>query len=642
MLLRIVEFHPDPLAEEKAKRREENPDDWTTLLAPSPRFDAWEYQKILEDGVNPLAEREPFTVARILIDATASMIRLRMHRNELEKGGDQDISEIWCHRLDRPKRDVDGPEVTLVHTLTEACKSVYERAPESTHALDQVLRNQRWKIFKRIRQYLYASNPNDKVISGIREFIVTHENHGEGKYHYEFQLMIRKACEHFGSRLLSETECSNIFDSILSGPSLDSFRERMGERYSEDTWIQRKRYFHREQLHPFASVLFGDYRSYFDELEAEFVAKKVTDDSYSPVGEVRGGRVSYRSPKSLEELQGLYDEELLACINEWEEYHCAPDDWLVEINVEALAGVFQSVFKDAIVSDPTRLAFWFYNRERIERPVYVKAMVHAMQVITKEKQFDHLAEWLCFCNWILNRPTEVPEGDELHSDESRKNPDWYSCRRAVGDFVGVCLEKEVQVPLTAREALAVLLRKLCTQFDYWLDRDRPVLLNRDDQVTEAINNTRSRALEDLVDFSYWMRRHEENADLPELREILESRFATDAAHPLTLPEYALLGLHFGRIWDLDSEWTEENKSNFFPDPQHKLQIWVESFSVPLFASVSRSVRIFEMLRADFVFALNSLDALDALDNISYRGGEGHRYSRPTSLHLLPLGCLPAF
>lgn len=624
LLLKIVEFRPDPDAEEKAERRQKDPNDWTTSLKPSPRFGAWDYQQILKHGVCPLADREPFTVARVLIDATASMIRLRLHHGENEDGSDEDISEIWCRRLDLPTRDIGGPDVNLVHALIESCKAVFDKAQESVHALDQALRNQRWKVFTRVRQYLYALNPTDKTLPGIREFILTHDDYDKWDYHYEFQLLIRKASEHFGNRLLSEGERIKIFEAILSGPSIESFREWMGDGYSEDAWRQRQHYFHRKQLRPFANILFGSYRAYYDELEKEFFQDKLTDDSFSPVGEVRGGTVTYRSPKSIEELQGLGDQELLACINEWDTPHRDSDDWLIEINIAALAGAFQAVFKDAIVPVPTRLAFWFENRDRIERPIYVKAMVQAMQTITKEKWFEQLVDWLGFCDWILDRPNEGPESDERQSDESRVNPDWRSCRRTVGDFVDICLDKDVQVPLTARDVLAALLRKLCTQFDYWLDRDRPALLNRDDQVTVAINNTRSRALEDLVDFGFWVRRYEEDADVPELREILESRFAADSARPLTLPEHALLGLHFGRIWSLANDWTEVNKFNFFP--QDDFPIWAESFSA--FISFSQPfLRIFEVLRGDFAFALNHLGALERA------GGKGRDVTDFLGQHL---------
>ena len=201
----------------------------------------------------------------------------------------------------------------------------------------------------------------------------------------------------------------------------------------------------------------------------------------------------------LNDLVTLTDEKLLAYINEWDNEHHDRDDWLIVINIEALAEAFQTVFKDAIIPDADRLRFWIDNREKIERPIYVRAMLGAMQDQVKAKDFDGLSQWLTFCEWVLELPN--PEYEEGYSykfsEESRKNPHWHSARRAVGDFVGACIAEDVEAPISAREHLAKLLDLLCTQFDWRLDEDKPVLLNRSDQLMEAINNTRSRALREL-------------------------------------------------------------------------------------------------------------------------------------------------
>jgi hypothetical protein len=302
------------------------------------------------------------------------MIRLGTHQDILDTGRDEDLSEIWCRRLDKPVRDYQNVKETLVHTLAYACEQVYAKAPESIDALDQALRNQRWKVFRRLRQYLYALHLNDRTLPWIREMILGHDDYSKWKHHYEFQLMIRKVSEHFGPRLLNESERSAIFDAILSGPSKEDFREWMGERYSDEAFQQRRRHFHRMQLRPFAVLLNGEIRHYFDELEGEAQAEAVTDDSYSPYGGVTGGTVSYRSPKSAEELESFTDEELLSYLNDWDEEHRDKDNWLVEINISALAGVFQSLFKERIVPDGERLSFWMARRDYIARPIYVAAI----------------------------------------------------------------------------------------------------------------------------------------------------------------------------------------------------------------------------------------------------------------------------
>lgn len=607
LLLKIVEFRPDSMAEEKAHQRKTDPSGWTNSLEPAPRFDSWKYQQILDHAVLPLAEREPFAIARVLIDATASMIRLRMHREDHDKGDDDDHSEVWCRRLDRPKRSTRDSRCSLVNALTVACQSVFDRAPESIDTIDQALRNQRWIVFRRLRMLLYAEHPNEQTIPWIRECILSYEDYGKLDYHYEFQLMIRKACEHLGDQLLTEQEREIIFDMILRGPSLESFRNWQGDQYTDEKWSQHQRYFHRKQLQPFAGVLFGHYLTTFEGLEREFMDDRITDESYYLVGEVRSGWVSSRSPRSPDELAALSDDELLAYINKWENTHRDSDDWLVEISIEALAMSFQAVFKDTIVPDASRLAYWIDYKDQVERPVYIKAMVQAMQAITKDHDFEHLEQWFVFCDWIVENHGDARDEEDRGCDQSCKHPDWRSCRRAVGDLVGSCIEEDVNVPLKVRDSLADLLRKLCNQYDNRLDRNRPVLLNRDDQVSEAINNTRSRALEDLVDFAYWVRSHDEKADVPELREILEARFDEDGAHPLTLPERAILGLHFGRICTLDTAWAETNKANFFP--QGDFRAWAESFKAFIHFN-HPSLPIFEILKDNFVLALNHLDSLD--------------------------------
>ena len=623
VLLKVIEFRPDQQTEDKRARREANSDDWSTSLEPSPRFHASEYEEILEKGVRPLADREPYRVARILIDAAATMIRLGFHRDELEEIGSNDYSTIWCQRVNVTSREYGESREYLVHSLTFTCEKVYEKSPEFVPALDQMLRNQRWDVFLRIRQHLYALHPNEQTKPWIRELILAHRDFGKWEYQFEFQRMIYLACENFGASLLTTTEMTQIFEAILKGPSEHAFREWKGDRYSEEAFNQRKRYFHRMQLRPFETVLFGGYVGYYQELTSE-EEKSVTDDDYAPYKSEGVKGIVEVGPKSVEQLAKMSDEEILSYLNEWENVHRDPDNWWVEINFEGLARAFQTTFKERILPYEARLSFWSKNRERIKRPVYVRAMVSAMHDRVTSKQFDVLDKCFDFCEWVLSHPEQSNEDDANHGDNSREPPGWHSSRRAVGDFVGACLEKEVNVPLSARQALASLLDKLCTQYDRRLDDEEPVLLNREDRLTEAINNTRSRALEDLVDFGYWLRRNseDEKAETPEVFAILEKRLGSECERPLTLPEYALLGLHFGRICGLNRKWAVQNKSDFFP--QEFFKKWKEAFGN--FLKYNRANRlIFDIMQEDIEFALENIGnfrtASDATTNLADTLGE---------------------
>ena len=590
----VVSFRTDSMSEEKQAHR----------LELSPRFEEWEYQQILEKGIRPLCEKEPYLIARIFIDATTSVIRLSRHRGYLNR--EEDSSEIWCPRLNQSDQNYLNTKEMLVHTLAFACEKVYEKSSESIEALDQLLRNQRWKVFKRLRQHLYALNPNKQTLSWIREFILQYKYYDKWEYDYgyEFQQMIRTACEHFGARLLDEEERATIFDAILSNPSREEFLKRMGDQFTEEGFQQWQRGFHRKQLQPFARLLTGEYQSYFHELK-DGEEKPLSDEDYSLFGKTEVRMISNRSPSSPEELVRLGEEELLTYINTWQEEHRDENDWSVNINIEALADAFRTVFKDTIIFEEKRLKFWLANRDRIERPVYIRAIVRAIQDHVKEQHCDRLELWFDFCDWVLSHPDAERDRGE-RGDESREHPDWGSSRRAVGDFIGECLKEETNVSFTERESLANILRPLCTQFDRRLDQDELVFLDRDDQINEAINNTRSRALQDLIKFGSWVRRHDEKDRVPEVTAILEERFKDGAGYPLTMPEYALLGMYYGQLWSLNQTWTVEHKAIFFP--QDDLPSWIEAFGGFLCLN-SPFKPTFEILKDDFALALDHLSEL---------------------------------
>ena len=618
----LVQFHPDPKAEEKAKERRENSHS-LIMLNPSPKLRSWDYQELLNKGVRPLADKDPVQVARILIDATASMIRLNKGKDELESGTSQDELEVWCPKLNEHDQDHQNPRKDLVHTLVYACEKVYEHSPESIVVIDNTLRNQRWNIFKRVRQHLYALHPSELTKPWIQEFILSNSDYDKYKHDYEFQRMIKVSCEHFGRELLTENERTQIFDAILSGPPAENYRsflESIGEEFTESYFDDRKRDFHRLQLRPFATLLSGKYETYFEELNKE-QEKEITDENYLrfQTSEVRD--VTFRSPRSSDELSKLSDEKLLGYINEWQDEYIDPDDW-IEIRISALADAFQAVFAESIISEDDRLTFWIEeNHQRIERPIYVQSIIQAMHEQVKDKNFAQLSRWFDFCEWVVSHSDVDPQ--EHHNELSRENPSWLSAKRAVCEFVRICIEKEGDVPISHRKQLTKLLDELCTQLDWGLDRDKPIL-SHSDPITTAINTTRGRALEGLAKLGQWVRRHGDEGEISEVTSIIEKRFKPEAEYPLTIPEYAVLGMYYIQIYSFNRKWTVEHKPSFFP--QDNTTAWQAAFNS--FLTYNRPYQpIFDVVRDEFEFALERLDRLDQIE------GSGRKASGALGEHL---------
>lgn len=610
LILKIVEFREDPIEQKTRANIAENIG--YSLLQPNPRFSQWGYQEILEKGICPLAKQEPYQVSRLLIDAVASMLRMQMHWKDVENGSTRDMSEIWCRRLDRPDQDYRDSKETLVQTLTYACSQVYENAPESIDALDQALRNQNWDVFMRIRRFLYASYPSDQTLPWIREQILSHQKYGSLEHQNEFQLMIRKASEYFGSKLLEDNEQQWVYNEILSGPSKVDFMEWVGDQYSDEGFIKRKRYFHRIQLRPFFPILRGEFARYYNELDAGSSADVVTDDSYALYGEEEGGIVSYQSPRSAEDLENLKDEEILFLLNDWNDEHRDADNWLVEVNIYGLAQAFQALFKDKISSDQKRLSFWLTNCAQITRPIYVASMLNAIVDLVKERRLDNFSHWLELSNWVLSRlESRREEGGPEPRDESRDQPDWGSSRRAVVDLIDACLKLDADFPIEERAGLGTLLRQICCQPDVRLDYDQELPVKNDDPITTAINVTRTRALETLVNFGFWIRRQLADDQIPELTDILSERISVDSKIPLTRPEYAILGMHFGDLCSLNFEWTTQHCRIIFP--RGIKEVWLDAFGSYIRFNNPKTL-LFDTLRGEFEFAIENLILFESLTN----------------------------
>ena len=609
----LIRFVPDRKDSEKRARYKEDATGLLTHLEPVPRFESWDYREILTTGIRPLVEKEPCKTACMLIDAVARMVYLGMHQDQIDRDGDEDYSEIWFPRLIGKYEGYGEPKELLIYTMTSACEKVFDEDPDSIAALDERLRKQRWKLFKRLRQHLYAHYPTEQTKPWIREMIRSHEDFERSEYHYEFQLMIRLAVEHYREGLLSENKRTSIFNSILHGPSKENFKEQYGERFTESLFAQRQRRFHRMQLKPFASVLFGRYQEYFHELEAE-ADDRVADEDYSPVSEPEARTISRGSPISPQELAAKSDREILDYINAWQEerpYEVDEDGSFVDISIEGLAEAYQTTFKESILPDDNRLRYWIENRDNIERPIYVRAIVDGMRMCIEERGVGSLDESLEFCEWVLTHPDQEREHDFGRGEQSRTNPNWARARQAVGDLVHTCSKRKVNAPISAKGCLTKLLELLCTQYDWQLDKEDPDYFGSNDYLTTAINNTRSRALEYLMEFGDWLERNDPATDFDEVKKILLNRIALESELPLTLPEHAILGANYTRLLGFDETWALEHRTVIFP--QKKLHDWQVAFGSYL-RRYGPNIRAFDVLRKEYDFGVQQLTKIKGRDD----------------------------
>lgn len=608
VLNKSVQFRPDSEYEQKESERKADPEHFYRFLHPEPRMEHWQYEQFLKEHVSSMAATGSLDLTHLLVESLAKAIDLSHFSAELEKQSDYDGSETWLPKLNEVPDHPDSKEI-LATTTVFACEKVFELRPESIAELDELLRVQRWRIFKRLRWHLYGMFLSEQTLPWIQAELLGFETYATRRHPYEFQIMARKACEHFGTAILDPGQLGSIIEAILSGPSLDEWKKWTKEQFSEESWVREQSSFHFQQLYPFSGVLCGEAKEYYEQLKKTF---SLNDDDYLPYRKSKAGFVSSRSPIKPDELADKSDMEILTYINTWDEVRSDYEDKFEEINVGALANVFQEVFCAHIVPNPERLNFWFERRDQIRRPVFVRAILEGAKGQVEQGKLEHVELWLRFAEWVLEKPDVEPDHAVHRDDESSDRPSWSSSRRAVVDFVEVCFKKESQVPTTFRARFFKLLEKICLEPDWQLDGEHSVFSNERDYLTDAINRTRSRALENISKYGRWVRENDQDADLGEIADLLEQRFSS-GMFPITLPEYSILGLYFFEFLRVIPTFVRENKERFFV--HEDLEKWRAAF-VPFLHYNNPWKREFDFIRDEFEFALEHLRKLEGNTSFS--------------------------
>jgi hypothetical protein len=347
--------------------------------------------------------------------------------------------------------------------------------------------------------------------------------------------------------------------------------------------------------------LFGKYAERYSALAEKLAA--LTDDDFVrfSVGESKTG-VS-RSPKSISELASLTDDELISFLNDWEDAQRDPEQWWVDIDFAGLASAFQQL----IQSDPNRFLNWGERWFTLKRPIYLRSAleVAAKRIVDHPNELEH---WFKIARWVMSQRDSAAAENGRPDETSQHQPGWESCRRQVVDLIGVCIGKDSNVSVEWRSEIFNLLNAACIAPDYYLDADKAIITPRD-YLTDAINTTRGRALENLIQYGFWVRRHLEKANISDVFKVLEARL--DSGPLITDPEYALLGASLHQLYDLNSSWTKANVLRLFPQDVPKT--WSIGFATYLKFNRAHPL-VFDMLRPHFEFALENIRVFEEQKN----------------------------
>jgi hypothetical protein len=586
----IVGFIPEPNQNREAAKK--------FGLNPVPRVDTYSYQQILEKGVRPLAKLYALGIAKTLADTLSDLMQLKV-RPEGEEQEPYDSSRGWCADVAEPTSSHVDADESLVHTLTFACNLVYGQSDEPTNqirTLDSMLRSQRWLVFNRIRLHLYAQHPK-AAREWCSQFAREYKDYGQGTYPSDVAALLRRSSEQLGEDFLSKTERERIFVTILQSKRAEEFLKFTEQPETPDR-LHKARFHQRQRdLYPFEPVLFGEARAAYDAALAESRAPAPTLESYELLGGGEAHSVEYRSPIPAPDLGALKDAELIHYLNTWNDSKRDEKEWWIETNLDGLSGAF----KQCLTDNPDRFAKWGVRWRKLQRPRFIRTAIDFASEEISKKKFDHLPQWIGVVEWAATASRDdcnSPVGDAKKHGLS----EWAQVRRNAVSFIGSCFDVHTPYNPALRRRFGHLVERFCTEPDPWLDHFTGT---SEDPLTDAINTTRGRALEVLVQLAFWIRDDGKKPNhRKELRSVLALRFAEQPA--LSIAEYAQLGRLFPFIVALDHESAPHYRKGIFPPGPTKE--WKGAISsLVLYAEAQKA--IFEFVALEFDFVLNRLSKL---------------------------------
>ncbi len=601
--LKLLKSLLDVLPESRTQEQQTGPGHNIRRHARRIRFSAWQYRRIRDRILNALPPSAREAALLLFCDLLEKAITLARQSLAEEAGlRREDYSYIWFPDLevDRQSDDPENLLVLAVRTIAHAIASSNQMAIPD---LIEQLRQHKYEVFDRLAVDVLCSYPDESLIKKVLTDRHLFEARGVRR---EYDLLIQSW---FGK--LPDEDQQTILSWIDIGPDLQAFKEWHqaveGHEPTDEDIARHKKLWQRDRLAPFHEALPTDWKRRYQEITGEVgeLRSTITENERTEIW------VGPTSPKTADDLRSMGVDEIVAYLQGWEPAH--------EPMSPSREGVGRQLTQ-TVSKEPLRFAAGAMKFQGLD-PTYVRALLQGFREALSHTAGMAWSEVLQLCLWVVQQPITIPGRT---ADKWGDDPDWGWTRKTIAGLLGVGFrEGPSMIPLEHRELAWEILAVLTddpdpTPEDEVTDEGSSPIQGekkRIDPAHIAINSTRGEAMQTVVEYGLWVRRHlEKQPDgppmasrgflgMPEVQRVLEAHL--DSRKDPSLAVRSVYGRLFPSLVFLDPRWTNDHIIAIFPHEEslrrYRDAAW-DTFLV--FCQVSPVV--FKILKEEYALAVEQL------------------------------------
>lgn len=536
-----------------------------SLVSPEPRahFRTWYYNRIVDKAVPELVKCSGIEAIRLVCALLDQAIQFSQKE---EQEGEEDYLYIRHPAIEHGKDHDDIPSLLLC-AARDAAEQLAAAEPAQFESVIAVFEEHRWVSFRRLELHLARIFPEEGLALAERTFqdlgVIS-----RGSLRHEAVLLLKAAFP----RLTPESQ-QRVLTWIDAGPSDESMRswlEFVGEAVTDDkirNLIDRKRLDH-------FSILEGHLPAPYQRTYEDLKARLGTPNPPDRVSYPQFGAISAQSPRSTDDLAAIPVEDVLDFLRAW-----VPGHDIFGPTAEGLGGALTG----AVSQRPAEFAAVAERMEDLD-PTYVRSLLAGLTAVLKRGEAWDWGPVLRLAKSVVDRGREIPgrKGGLMDAD-----PDWGWTRSAAIDLLSAGFEEADRLPLEYRTLVWEVLQPLTDDPNPGLEDEAG---EKFDPSFLSINSTRGRALDAVVDYAWWLRRHTDIVrktegqppitfeSMPEVREVLDAHLDVEREPTLTIR--SVYGRHLTSLAGLDWEWLRNSIRRILPekteDPSRFTAAW-ESF-----------------------------------------------------------------